>query len=143
MSNDMNVREKQQVSVGAAENTSDKPIFSPTVDIWENDQGLTLVADMPGVAPEDLSLDLSENTLTISGRVAPPIEGRKPLFKEYDEGNFYRQFSLAETIDQSNITASLRDGVLKLQLPRVAPAQPRKIEIKTEEDSHIQVTGEN
>ncbi|UQZ89053.1 heat-shock protein Hsp20 [Deltaproteobacteria bacterium Smac51] len=135
MSNDLNVREKQEVKVGAAENTSDKPIFSPMVDIWETDKGLMLVADMPGVSPEDLSLDLSDNTLTISGRVAPAPEGRKALLKEYEEGNYYRQFSLAETIDQSQITAALKDGVLKLELPRVAPAQPRKIEIKTEDDS--------
>jgi len=77
-------------------------------------------------------VDLSDNTLTISGKVAQAPEGRKPLIKEYEEGNFYRQFSLAENIDQSGITAALKDGVLTLELPRVAPAQPRKIEIKTD-----------
>ena len=133
MSADLGVREKQEVKVGTAENTSDKPVFSPAADIWETASGLMLVADMPGVAPENLSLDLSDNTLTISGKIAPPPEGRKLVFKEYDEGNFYRQFSLADTIDQSKITAALKDGVLKLELPRLAPAQPRKIEIKTED----------
>lgn len=133
MSPDLNVREKQEVSMGAAEATSDKPMFSPVVDIWETETGLMLLADMPGVGTEDLSLDLQDNTLTISGRVSQPPEGRRILMKEYEVGNFYRQFSLAENIDQAAITASLKDGVLKLELPRVAPAQPRKIEIKTDE----------
>ena len=133
MSPDLNVREKQEISVGAAENTHDQPLFSPVVDIWETETGLMLVADMPGVTTENLSLDLSDNTLTISGQVAPEPQGRKMLTKEYEVGNFYRQFSLADTIDQSAITASLKDGVLKLSLPRVAPAQPRKIEIKTDD----------
>lgn len=132
MCQDMNVREKQEVSMGAAESTNDKPMFVPVVDIWETDKGLMLVADMPGVTTDNLSVDLSDNTLTISGKVAPAPEGRKSLIREYEEGGFYRQFSLAENIDQSGITAALKDGVLTLELPRVAPAQPRKIEIKTE-----------
>ncbi len=133
MSPDLNVREKQEVAVGAAENTSDKPLFSPVVDIWETETGLKLVADMPGVTPGDLTLDLQDNTLTLSGRVAPGPEGRKMLIREYVVGNFYRQFSLADNIDQAGITASMKDGVLTLDLPRVAPAQPRKIAIKTED----------
>lgn len=130
MSPDLNVREKQEVTVGSAETTSGKPMFSPVVDIWETETGLMLVADMPGVISEDLSLDLQDNTLTISGRVAQPPEGRRMLLSEYEVGNYYRQFSLADNINQSAITASLKDGVLELELPRVAPAQPRKIEIK-------------
>lgn len=141
MSQDINVREKQQVAVGAAESTSDKPMFSPVVDIWETDKGLMLVADMPGVASEDLSVDLQDNTLTISGRVEPPAEGRKMLVSEYEVGNFYRQFALSENIDQSAITASLSGGVLKLELPRVAPAQPRKIAVRNA-DEEFQENGE-
>lgn len=133
MSPDLNVREKQEVNLGNAEATSDKPMFIPVVDIWETDTGLMLLADMPGVTPENLSVDLQDNTLTISGKVAPEPEGRKSLIREFELGGFYRQFSLAENIDQVGITAALKDGVLKLELPRVAPAQPRKIEIKTEE----------
>ena len=134
MSPDLNVREKQEVSMGNAEATSDKPMFIPVVDIWETDNGLMLLADMPGVTPENLSVDLQDNTLTISGKVAETeAEGRKNLIREFEIGGFYRQFSLAENIDQAGITAALKDGVLKLELPRLAPAQPRKIEIKIEE----------
>lgn len=132
MTSDMNVREKQEVAQGAAEHTSSRPMFVPVVDIWETDQGLKLVADMPGVTPDELSVNLSDNILTVCGKVPQPPEGRKSLIKEFESGDFYRQFSLAENIDQSGITAALKDGVLVLDLPRVAPAQPRKIEIVTD-----------
>ncbi len=133
MSQDLNVREKQEVAVGAAESTRDQPMFSPVVDIWETEKGLMLVADMPGVTPENLTLDLQDNTLTLTGQIGPQPEGRKMLLREFEVGNYYRQFALADNIDQENITASMKDGVLKLELPRVAPAQPRKIMVKTEE----------
>jgi HSP20 family protein len=131
MSPDLNVREKQEVAVGGAESTHDRVMFSPVVDIWETEAGLILMADLPGVAPVDLSVDLTGSELTISGRVAPPPAGRKALLTDYEVGGFYRQFSLAEGLDQGGIAAALKDGVLKLTLPRLAPARPRKIEIKT------------
>lgn len=134
MSPELNVREKQEAAAaGGAESTRDRAMFSPVVDIWETDAGLMLVADMPGVAQEDLSVNLSGGTLTISGLVAPPPEGRKALLTEYEIGNFYRQFALSEGLDQNGITAALKDGVLKLTLPRLAPAQPRKIDVKIAE----------
>ena len=131
MSPDLNVREKQEASVGGAESTRDRVMFSPMVDIWETDEGLIMVADLPGVAQEDLSVDLSGDRLTISGRVSAPPAGRKALLTEFEVGSFYRQFSLSEGLDQGGIGAALKDGVLTLTLPRLAPAQPRKIEIKT------------
>ena len=132
MSPDMNVREKQEAAPGgAAEFTRDRAMFSPVVDIWETEEGLQLAADLPGVASEDLEVDLSGGALTISGRVTPPPAGRKALLTEFEVGSFYRQFSLSEGLDQGGITAVLKDGVLRLTLPRLAPAQPRKIEIAT------------
>lgn len=132
MSHDLNVREKQGASAGGAEFTHDRAMFSPVVDIWETDEGLHLAADLPGVAPEDLEVDLSGGTLTISGRVTPPPAGRKALLTEFEVGHFYRQFSLSEGLDQNGITAALKEGVLRLTLPRLAPARPRKIEISRE-----------
>ena len=129
MSPDLNVRDKQQASASGAEFTRDRAMFSPVVDIWETDKGLELAADLPGVALEDLEVDLSGGALTISGRIAGPPAGRKALLTEFEVGHFYRQFSLAEWLDQNSITAALKDGVLRLPLPRLAPAQPRKIEI--------------
>ncbi len=132
MSPEINVREKQPTSVGAAENTTTRPMFAPLVDIWESESGLVLMADMPGVETSGLSLDLKDNTLTINGKVEPEAQGRKNLIREFEVGDYYRQFTLAETIDQEGITASLASGVLTLTLPKIAPAQPRRIEVKAE-----------
>lgn len=132
MSPEMNVQEKQPLNVGAAESTTDQPMFAPLVDIWESEEGLTLVASMPGVSSDGLSLDLKDNTLTITGKVAKEAEGRKALIREFEFGDFYRQFALAENIDQEKISAALSGGVLTLKLPKVAPLQPRKIEVKVE-----------
>ena len=132
MSPDLNVLEKQEASTGGAEFTRDRAMFSPVVDIWETDEGLELAADLPGVALEDLELDLSGSALTISGRITPPPAGRKALLVEFEVGHFYRRFSLSEGLDHNGITAALKDGVLRLTLPRLAPARPRKIEIARE-----------
>ncbi|KXS56467.1 MAG: hypothetical protein AMR96_02605 [Candidatus Adiutrix intracellularis] len=131
MSADINVREKQEASMNSTETTHDRTMFSPVVDIWETDTGLVLVADLPGVTPDNLSVDLSDSILTINGLIGSEVEGRKSLIQEYEVGNFYRQFTLAEGLNQSAIAASLKEGVLKLVIPRLAPAQPRKIEIRT------------
>lgn len=129
---EINVQEKTPVDMGGAETTSGGPRFSPLVDIWENDQGLTVVADMPGVTAEGLNVDLRENVLTIYGKVMPEAADRKVLTREFEVGDYYRQFSLSEHIDQEKITAAMKDGVLTLTLPKQAPAQPRKINVVAE-----------
>ncbi|MDR2456285.1 MAG: Hsp20/alpha crystallin family protein [Deltaproteobacteria bacterium] len=129
---EINVQAKTPVDMGGAETTSGGPRFSPLVDIWENDGGLTVVADMPGVSAEGLNVDLRENVLTIYGKVPVDVVKRKVLSSEFEVGDFYRQFSLSEHIDQERITASMKDGVLTLTLPKQAPAQPRKINVVSE-----------
>jgi HSP20 family protein len=128
-SQEINVQDKTPVDMGGAETTSGGLRFSPLVDIWENEQGLTVVADMPGVTAEGLSVDLRENVLTILGKVMPESADRKVISREFEVGDFYRQFSLSELIDQERISAAMRDGVLTLTLPKQAPAQPRKITV--------------
>ena len=131
-SQEINVREKQPLDTGGAESTSGEPRFSPMVDIYETEEGLTVVADMPGVAADGLSVDLKDNILTISGKVTAEEKGKKYLTQEYEMGDYYRKFSLSELIDQEKITASIKDGVLSVKLPKQAPAQPRKITVVTE-----------
>lgn len=106
-------------------------VFSPAVDIYETPQSLVLVADMPGVSGEGVTLDLKENVLTISGRVTPPPEGETLLLQEYDVGDFSREFQVGELIDQEKIEATMKDGVLTLVLPKAEKALPRRIEVKT------------
>jgi HSP20 family protein len=114
-----------------AEQTRPGPVFTPVVDIYESANELTLVADLPGVEPKDLKLDLREGVLTLSGSVdRPERPGEEPLLKEYEVGSFYRQFTLSDTIDQSQIEAQLADGVLHLHLPKVEAVKPRQITVR-------------
>lgn len=128
---ELKVKSKQEVA-SPAEETKPGPVFTPDVDIFENDTGITLLADMPGVTSEDLEIDLRENVLTLAGDVKPYTgEDEHVIDLEYGVGRFYRQFNLSEVIDQARIEADLRDGVLRLSLPKVEKATPRKIEVRT------------
>lgn len=127
---ELQAQEKQPVN-SEGEPTKSGPVFVPAVDIFESEEGMTVLADMPGVKREGLSIDLKDNTLTIRGELAEKEDaGPKMVYQEYAEGDYYRQFALSEVIDQANISANLKHGVLELYLPKIKPAQPRKIEVK-------------
>jgi HSP20 family protein len=115
----------------APEQTRTGPLYSPSVDIFENDNSITLLADMPGVKSADLEIDLRENVLTLTGRMATPGTGKESyVSREYRPGTFFRQFTLSEAIDQPKIDAQLTDGVLRLELPKVEKAKPRQIIVR-------------
>jgi HSP20 family protein len=122
---------EKRAAVPSAEQTRSGPVFIPTVDIFETETALTVVADIPGVKAQDLTIDLRENLLTLIGDVAP-LEGpdESDVFREYRTGRYLRQFTLAETIDQAQIKAQLSDGVLRLTLPKVEQAKPRQIPVQ-------------
>jgi HSP20 family protein len=127
---ELKVREKQELAT-PAEQTRSGLVFTPNVDIYETEKDIILMADMPGVKTKDLTIDLRDDTLTLSGDIDPfenPDE--QDLMIEYEVGKFYRQFTLSEVIDQSKIDANLGDGVLRLVLPKVEKAKPRRIEVK-------------
>jgi len=127
---DLRVKTKQEVD-RPAEQTMQGPVFTPEVDIFENETRITLLADMPGVHPQDIVIDLRDNVLTVSGDVKPWETGSETdILVEFEIGRFFRQFTLAESIDQSKIEASSKDGVLRLVLPKEAKATPRKISVK-------------
>ena len=129
-SKDLQVKPKQELT-SPAEQTRPGLIFTPSVDICETDREVTLLADLPGVTSDNLTIDLRENILTLTGKVAP-FEGTndEDILIEYEIGKYHRQFNLSSVIDQSNIDAKLNDGVLRLSLPKVEKATPRKIEVK-------------
>ena len=115
------------------EQTRPGVVYSPSVDIFESEVAITVLADMPGVKAEALTIDLRERVLTLTGRVSPPLTGKESeVLREYQSGTFYRQFTLSETIDQAKIDAKLTDGVLRLELPKVEKARPRQITVRTE-----------
>lgn len=129
---ELKVKEKQGLS-GSVEHTRTGLVFTPDVDIFETDQALTLLADMPGVTSDALAIDLRDDTLTITGETSPEKNtGEKLLMAEYETGTYYRQFSLSEIIDQQKIDAQLKNGVLRLTLPKVEKAAPRKIAVRSE-----------
>jgi HSP20 family protein len=106
-------------------------VFIPAVDIFETPQALVLVADMPGVAGDKVTLDLKENLLIISGQVTPPPEKETLLAQEYAIGDYYREFQVGELVDKNKIEATVKNGVLTLTLPKAEKAKPRRIEVKT------------
>jgi len=127
---DVQKTEKSAVAT-APEQTRTGPLYSPAVDIFENDNSITLLADMPGVKASDLEIDLRENVLTLTGRVTAPETAKESnVVREYRSGTFFRQFTVSEAIDQPKIDAQLTDGVLRLELPKVEKARPRQITVR-------------
>jgi HSP20 family protein len=115
------------------EQTRSGPVYSPAVDIFEQESAITVLADMPGVKAQDLEIDLRENVLTLRGRVRPPeTEGAGYVLREYEPGTFLRQFTLGSAIEQSKIDAKLTDGVLRLELPKAEKARPRQIAVRVD-----------
>jgi HSP20 family protein len=132
-SKELKVREKQEVTI-PAEQTTPGPVFTPAVDIFETEKEITLLADMPGVKADDLTIDLRDNTLTLSAdieQIENPNE--EDILAEYETGRYYRQFALGELINQEKIDAQLNDGVLRLSLPKVEKATPKKIAVRSGE----------
>ena len=130
VSKDLQAKQKTEVQT-SAEQTKPGLVFTPAVDIYETETKITMLADIPGVKPEALSIDLKDNTLTITGEVMNPEKKEEmDIYREYRTGKYIRQFTLSEMIDQNKIEATLKDGVLNLVLPKVEKAAARKISVK-------------
>ena len=127
---DLEIEEKQEVQV-TGESTRNVPVFVPAVDIYESENALTLLADMPGVPIENVDIDLDSDQLTIRGGIPQTEETGKVIFREYTAGDYHRQFTLSSDIDREKIQASMKDGVLKLVLPKAEVAKPIKITVKS------------
>jgi HSP20 family protein len=110
--------------------TREGAYFEPLVDIYETDEALILHADVPGATSEDVETHLEDNLLTLTAPVKPVDEAWRPAYEEYAVGHYVRQFRLGQQIDQAKITATLKDGVLTLVLPKVDAARPRRITVK-------------
>jgi HSP20 family protein len=122
--------EKQEIAESGAERTRDRLAFVPRVDIYETDENVVVVADVPGVDEESMDITLEKNVLTINGYVEPvQPEGYSLAYAEYRVGDYERSFTLSNEIDQDNIEATLKNGVLTLHLPKVGPTT-KKIAVK-------------
>lgn len=104
-------------------------ILTPAVDIFESEDSLTLVADMPGIEKDGLEINLEKGVLTINGEMKMESRG-KAIVREFIPANYYRQFKLSEYIDAEKTSAELNKGVLTLKIPKAESAKPKKIEIR-------------
>ncbi len=130
MSNTSNAPVKNACDVTRTERTRRASVFQPRVDIVENDHELTLFAEMPGVKPENVSLRYENGELVLHGKVEPYSGNLNKLLQEYERGDFYRSFTIHESIDASRIEAECKNGILTVRLPKVEAVKPRQIAIK-------------
>lgn len=127
---EMQIQQKQEVQQPGEPIKPEKQ-YVPAVDIFETAEAVNVLAEMPGVAKEGVEVELENETLTIRGTVASEDHvGETVLLREFEPGSYLRRFTVAETIDQEKIQATMADGVLTLVLPKVVPAKPRRIEVR-------------
>lgn len=123
------VQEKKEVTT-KSEKTIPARFFAPLTDIFETDDALTVVMEIPGVEKKDLDVQVENDTLRVEGRIdLSKYDGLEPLYSEYNVGHFARSFSLSSAIDAKRISATVEDGVLTLTLPKAEEARPKRIPI--------------
>ena len=122
-------QQKQEVEK-KQESTVPARVFVPVTDIFETEQALTVVLEMPGVSKDSLDISVENDVITISGQIDfAKYEGLQPLYTEYNIGNYSRSFQLSSKIQQEGIAAELKDGVMTLVLPKAEKAKPRRISL--------------
>jgi HSP20 family molecular chaperone IbpA len=124
--------EKQEVTTASdVERTRDQRAYVPRADIYETDEEIVVMTDMPGVDENAVDITLEKNVLTINGYVEPEAPEDYSLgYAEYEVGDYQRSFTLSNYIDQTNIQATVKNGVLELRLPKAGPAKAKKITVK-------------
>ena len=129
MSDNDRVAARDAQSGGTAA-TAQSTLFPP-VDIVENENGIVLVADLPGVSKERLGVRVDGESLTVEGSASVPVaEGFELVHQEVRHPAYRRSFTLSRELDASKIEASLKDGVLTLRIPKAEEARPRRIDVK-------------
>jgi HSP20 family molecular chaperone IbpA len=113
------------------ETTIPARIFLPTADIYETEDALSVILEMPGVEKNNVDIRVEGGVLKVEGRPDfSKYQGLQPLYTEYNVGHYFRSFQLSSKIDRNRIEAELKEGVLALTLPKVEEAKPRTIQIK-------------
>lgn len=113
------------------EQARNQPFVVPPVDVFEDGSGITLLADLPGVARDRLGVRVDGDSLTLEATAATAQpEGMELVYGEAQYPSYRRQFTLSRELDTSRIEATLKDGVLKLAIPKTEAAKPRRIEVR-------------
>jgi HSP20 family protein len=121
---------KDRTEPTGPETTRGGAFFTPRVDIYETDNELTLYADVPGVRSQDVDLRYERGELILHARVQPRHPSTEFALQEYEEGDFYRAFTVHESIDGSRIEAECKNGVLTVHLPKVERVRPKQIKVQ-------------
>lgn len=121
--------DNKQTNRAAADQDAQRAAL-PAVDVFEDNAGITLLADMPGVPREQLEIKVEGEELLIEGGVQPRTpDGLEAIYAEVRAPRYRRSFTLSRELDTTRIEANLKDGVLSLRIPKQAHAQPRKITV--------------
>jgi HSP20 family molecular chaperone IbpA len=128
----MEVQEQELVPESGTERMRDRTCFVPRADVYETEENVFVVVDMPGVGEENIDITLENNILTINGNSNLEIpDGYSLAFAEFEPGDYERSFRLTDRIDRDGIQATYKDGVLSLNLPKAEEAKVRKISVTT------------
>jgi len=123
------VREKRELST-KEEKTVPGRFYVPCADVYETEEALTVVMEMPGVSRQGVEIELQDDVLRVEGKLDfAKYAGMEPVYTEYNVGHWARAFSLSGKVDRERIGAQLEDGVLTLTLPKTAEAKPRRIAV--------------
>jgi HSP20 family protein len=129
-SQELAVREKRELAT-KEEKTVPGRFYIPCTDVYETEDALTVVMEMPGVDRGSLDVALENDVLRVEGRIDfSKYQELEPVYTEYNIGHYTRSFSLSSKVDQERIGAQLEDGVLTLTLAKAAEARPRRIAVK-------------
>jgi HSP20 family protein len=128
-SQELQVQQKREVEK-KTERTIPARVFVPVTDIFETPEALTVVLEMPGVDRNSIEATVESDVVIIEGRIDfAKYEGMQPLYTEYNVGHYARSFQISNTIDQSKISAEIKDGVVTVVLPKAEQAKRRKIKV--------------
>ena len=126
---ELELQQKREVEK-KEEATAAARTFLAMADIFETDDTLTVILEMPGAKKDNIDVGIENDVLTVQGRIEfSNYQGLRPIYTEYNVGNYRRSFQLSNKIDQSRISAQLEDGVLTLTLPKAEEAKPRRIAV--------------
>jgi HSP20 family protein len=127
---ELQVQQKRELEK-REEATTPTRVFVPNADIYETKDALTVILEMPGVEKNNVDVRVEDDVLRVTGQLdLSKYKGLAPLYTEYNIGNYARNFRLSNKFDQNKIAAELKDGVLRLTLPKAEETKPRTIEIK-------------
>lgn len=125
------IQTQQATASAEPEQTRNRRVYSPRIDIFEKEGAIVLLADMPGTDEKNINISLEKNILTITGEVDVGHRADDRLaYAEYGIGDYSRSFSIPDDIDREKIKATVKNGVLRLVLPKAVPEKARRIEIK-------------